>query len=237
MPFSAPSPRRPSPPPPAAASPPPPVAVRRVSSPAQLADFRAATCAYLEWLGEDLGFQGVERELASLPGSYAEEHRGAMLLAYDADPGAPGGEACVGAVALRPLAGHTATLGVGDAVGGVPLPAVCEMKRLFVLPGHHGRGAGAALVRALLEEGARLGYRLMVLDTLERLASANRLYAALGFAPCPRYNDCPLPGVLYFSRALGGGASTGTVLRHADRERQQQADGGSGGGSAGDSRS
>lgn len=42
----------------------------------------------------------------------------------------------------------------------------------------------------------------MVLDTLERLTGANRLYTSLGFRPCERYNDCPLPGVLYWARGL-----------------------------------
>ncbi|EFN52042.1 hypothetical protein CHLNCDRAFT_58968 [Chlorella variabilis] len=153
-----------------------------------------------EWLGEDLGFQGIERELASLPGSYAAEAGGSMLLAYAASGS---GEECIGAVALRRLAGHTPTLGEGDAVAGVPLAEVCEMKRLFVLEGHHGLGAGAALVRALLTAAPLLGYRLMVLDTLERLSGANRLYSRLGFQPCKRYNDCPLPGVLYFALQLG----------------------------------
>lgn len=207
------------------------IVVRRVSASGPAHDrhmqhFRAMTAAYLEWLGEDLGFQGVQRELASLPGSYAAGRGGAMLLAFEvggddqdhlggssgagsssgaggssgsSDPGSSGseedaaaavaavqvpdsgsgasgagGERCVGAVALRGLAGHTPMLGPGDALAGVPLEAVCEMKRLFVLPGHHGRGAGAALVRALLAEAAALGYHLMVLDTLDRLQGGGR---------------------------------------------------------------
>jgi GNAT superfamily N-acetyltransferase len=158
-----------------------------------------------EWLGEDLGFQGVEKELASLPGSYAADKGGAMLLAYAATGGSAT-QQCIGAVALRRLAGHTPTLGEGDCLAGVPLGHVCEMKRLFVLDSHHGLGAGAALTRALLGEAARLGYRLMVCDTLERLQGANRLYARLGFQPCERYNDCPLPGVLYFARRLDDAA-------------------------------
>lgn len=48
------------------------------------------------------------------------------------------------------------------------------------MPGHHGLGAGAALVRALLPAAAALGYRVMVLDTLERLEGANRLYRRQG---------------------------------------------------------
>ena len=118
------------------------------------------TASYLEWLGEDLGFQGVEKELASLPGAYAASTGGCMLLAYEhaGASGDGGNEACVGAVALRPLAGHTDT--VAEHVAGAPLARVCEMKRLFVLPGHHGRGIGVALVRALLAEAHTLGYQV-----------------------------------------------------------------------------
>lgn len=167
---------------------------------ARLPFFRASV-EHAEWLGEDLGLLGgIERELASLPGSYAAEAGGSMLLAYAASGS---GEECIGAVALRRLAGHTPTLGEGDAVAGVPLAEVCEMKRLFVLEGHQGLGAGAALVRALLATVPLLGYRLMVLDTLERMSCAIRLYSRLGFQPCERYNDCPVPDVLYFALQLG----------------------------------
>ncbi|KAL4435213.1 hypothetical protein ABPG77_001895 [Micractinium sp. CCAP 211/92] len=191
------------------------IVVRPVQSQQQLKEFRSVTAAYLEWLGEDLSFQQIEAELASLPGSYAAEMRGAMLLAYApcadaaAASGAGEGLECVGAVALRPLAGHTPTVPADGSVAGHPLADVCEMKRLFVMPGHHGLGAGATLVRALLPAAVALGYRVMVLDTLERLEGANRLYrrqgsSLLGFQPCERYNDCPLPGVLYFARQLDG---------------------------------
>lgn len=214
--------------------------------------------ALQEWLGEDLSFQQIEGELASLPGSYANEAGGCMLLAVaaaDSNGGGQGSAAVIGAVALRRLAGHTSTVRQGELVAGVPLKHVCEMKRLFVLAEHHGLGAGAALVggrgvgsdaclaggacsvecrrkpgvlpthaaenhhtchcrhavhtthpllsrlalvpvrphtdhsllhcplqvRALLVEAAARGYSLMVLDTLERLEGANRLYCRLGF--------------------------------------------------------
>ena len=49
------------------------VEVRLVTTDVQLAHFKLMTRQYLEWLGEDLGFQGVERELASLPGRRARK--------------------------------------------------------------------------------------------------------------------------------------------------------------------
>lgn len=162
--------------------------------------FRLMTRNYLEWLGVDLGFQGIERELASLPGRYHPDAGGCMLLAYEENSSNVESPICIGAVALRPLSGHH--LDELLSVGGFPLAEVCEMKRLFVLPSHQGIGAGTALTKAVLNAAKELGYKAMVLDTLERLTGANQLYKAQGFELCERYNDCPLPGVLYFMRKL-----------------------------------
>ena len=49
-----------------------------------------------------------------------------------------------------------------------------DMRTCIVLP-------DPAQVRALLVEAAARGYSVMVLDTLERLEGANRLYCRLGF--------------------------------------------------------
>ena len=171
------------------------VTVRPVATPDDLRHFKAMTLRYLEWLAEDLCYQGVDEELAGLPGAYAPSAGGCMLLAEDA------AGACVGAVAVRALAGkHAGEL--GEDVAGVAVGGVCEMKRLFVEPESQGRGAGGALVEAALREAAALGYQAMALDTLQRLAAANRLYRAQGFQPCAPYNVCPLPGVLYFCKHL-----------------------------------
>ena len=178
------------------------IAVQPVASDEDLQNFRSMTVQYLEWLGEDLSFQDVQAELAALPGSYRAEAGGCMLLAFERhEDGAAAPVRCIGAVALRALAGAHAGGGGGE-VAGVPVAAACEMKRLFVLPERQGLGAGAALVQALLKSAQGLGYRAVVLDTLGRLAGANRLYKAQGFQACPPYNDCPLPGVLYFVKHL-----------------------------------
>jgi ribosomal protein S18 acetylase RimI-like enzyme len=41
-----------------------------------------------------------------------------------------------------------------------------------------------------------MGHSSMVLDTLERLSAANRLYERLGFERTAAYYDNPLPGGL-----------------------------------------
>lgn len=132
---------------------------------------------YQEWLGEDLCFQSFEAELAELPGKYAPP-RGALLLAMDADEAA-------GCVGVRPLAGN-----------------VCEMKRLYVRPQHRGHGVGRRLAVTAIAAAQQAGYRVMRLDTLERLSEAMRLYASLGFARVAPYYANPLPGVVYWELLL-----------------------------------
>lgn len=184
------------------------ILIRSVTSDRHLDDFRTITRAYLEWLGEDLGFQGVDRELASLPGAYAAEAGGSVLLAYpstdipidrhntrDDHSISP-----IGAVALRRLSGHH--LSEVHSIDGIAIHQICEMKRLFVLPECQRQGVGAALIAGIAEEARKAGYKAIVLDTLERLDGANKLYRQLGFVNCQRYNDCPLPGVLYFMLKL-----------------------------------
>ncbi len=135
---------------------------------------------YEEFLGIDLCFQAFEQELAGLPGRYAPPE-GALFLALD-------GERAAGCVALRKLA-----------------DGVCEMKRLYVREQYRGRGLGKALAKKVVAEGCHLGYGLMRLDTLERLAEAIRLYESLGFATTAPYYDNPLDGVRYMELKLTGG--------------------------------
>lgn len=134
--------------------------------------------AYVDSLAIDLGFQDVEAELATLPGKYAPPG-GAILLARDADGRA------VGCVALRPLAEED-----------------CEMKRLYALPKTRGTGLGRRLAEAILAEARRAGYRRIRLDTLDSMAAARGLYAALGFEETEAYYANPTPGTVYLARDL-----------------------------------
>jgi putative acetyltransferase len=132
---------------------------------------------YHQLLGVDLCFQGFEEELAALPGCYAPP-RGRLLLARE-------GEQAVGCVALRPLD-----------------DGACEMKRLFVRPDSRGQGLGRLLASRVVSEATALGYVVMRLDTLETLDRAMRLYTELGFQRRAPYYANPLPGVVYWERAL-----------------------------------
>ena len=145
--------------------------------PGDLPAVRELFLEYADWLGEDLCFQGFEGELAGLPGDYADE-RGALFIAKS------NGEAA-GCVALRPF----------DATTG-------EVKRLYVRPAFRGTGLGVKLARHVLEVANAAGYRRLVLDTLQKMDSAQRLYRRLGFEPIPAYYHNPIPGALYFALRL-----------------------------------
>ena len=144
----------------------------------QLELFRALCFEYAEWLKFDMSFQGFQEEMAGLPGDYAAP-RGQILLAMDQ------GQA-VGCVAVRPLK-----------------DGVCEMKRLFVQPSQRGKGTGRALAAAIIAEGRRLGYRTMMLDSVDWLREALTLYLSFGFQNCEAYRHNPLIGAVFLKLDLG----------------------------------
>jgi ribosomal protein S18 acetylase RimI-like enzyme len=76
------------------------------------------------------------------------------------------------------------------------------MKRLWVQPAYNGRGLGKALAAAAVAAARQCGYSHMVLDTLETLTAANKLYEGLGFVQRRPYYQNPLPGVVYWQLEL-----------------------------------
>jgi ribosomal protein S18 acetylase RimI-like enzyme len=132
---------------------------------------------YAEFLGFDLEFQGFSEELANLPGDYSPP-QGCILMAVRA-------EEFVGCVALRPLEDR-----------------ICEMKRLFVLPGLRGRKIGQALARGIIDEARTRSYERMRLDTIEFMTEAKQLYRSLGFRPIKPYRYNPLDNPTYFELDL-----------------------------------
>lgn len=147
------------------------------AGPSHLAVTRELFSEYADSLDFDLGFQGFERELASLPGEYAAPG-GCILLGRN-------GAVVVGCVALRPL-GHK----------------IAEMKRLYVRPAFQGQGVGRSLCTALLGRAVELGYQKIRLDTVPGMAAAIGLYESLGFYSIPPYRENPVPGATYLEKIL-----------------------------------
>ena len=158
--------------------------VARAETPEQFDEARALFREYAVELGVDLSFQGFDAELAALDQVYGPPG-GAVLLASDET--ARGGVTgpTTGCVAVRPA----------PAAGA----GACEMKRLYVRPAYRGGGLGRRLAEAVVDEGRRLGYRRMVLDTLDEMARARAVYGSLGFREVPAYYANPLAGVHYMA--------------------------------------
>jgi putative acetyltransferase len=141
-----------------------------VQTTAELDQIRELFREYYSFLarehGLDISYQGIEDELASLPGKFAAP-KGRLLLAIDSNQP-------VGCAALRPID-----------------EGVCELKRMYVLPEYRGQGVGKALAKALIQEARQTGYQLMRLDTGNFLTVAINLYETLGFKRIAPYNDVP----------------------------------------------
>jgi epoxyqueuosine reductase len=146
--------------------------------PAEAQDLDVVRTLFREYeasLPFDLSFQEFEKEVKGLPGRYAPPS-GRMLLARR-------GGTVAGCVALRQIGADT-----------------CEMKRLFVPSALRGQGIGRALAEAVIEEGRRMGYKRMRLDTV--LEPAKGLYRSLGYREIPPYQHVPVAGVVFMELYL-----------------------------------
>jgi ribosomal protein S18 acetylase RimI-like enzyme len=133
---------------------------------------------YANSLNENLCFQSFDKELEDPLKKYGGP-KGCLLLAYWNDEPA-------GCVALQPLAEE----------------GICEMKRLYVRDKYRNKGIADELITTLLAEATKKNYTKMVLDTLERLVPAIRLYAKHGFVNTAAYYKNPLPNVMYMEKEL-----------------------------------
>jgi len=143
------------------------VRIRRAQSADDVAAVRALFLEYLQfveqYLGQDLSFQGTEKEFANFPQTYD-----ALFLAEL--KGAP-----VGACGLKPLE-----------------PGICELKRLYCKPAARGFGLGLKLCQSAVNFARELGYKQIYLDTDLGLIHANAIYETLGFQDIEKYYDNPM---------------------------------------------
>ena len=84
--------------------------------------------------------------------------------------------------------------GAAVACGGVRRcqdgqAGVGEIKRMYVEPHRRGTGLGRVLLAALEEEGRRLGYLRLWLETGTAQPEALHLYEASGWTPIPKYGE------------------------------------------------
>lgn len=174
--------------------------VRTAVTEADVASFAKMSLQYaveLNNLGVDLSFQNFEQEIASLPGDFAPPD-GVILLASVSSTSSDRKD--IGAVALRPLTPrHIYGPVKADTDWTV---RTCEMKRLHVLSEWQCCGAGRMLAESAITAAQHIGYKRMVLDSLDRLQGANKLYEKLAFERYASYNGNCLPDVCFWQMTL-----------------------------------
>jgi ribosomal protein S18 acetylase RimI-like enzyme len=151
-----------------------------IDRPQNAAEFEAVKALFLEYansLDFSLCFQGFDQEMATFPAKYSPPTGGLLLAKVDGVP--------AGAVGVWQQA-----------------PGICEMKRLYLKPEFRGLDLGRRLAEAIVEEGRRLGYRAIRLDTLKTMVAAQALYAKMGFVEVPPYYRNPIEGAVYMEMPL-----------------------------------
>ena len=133
---------------------------------------------YEKELNEDICFQSFDEELKDPLKKYGPPS-GDLMLAYWEDDVA-------GCIALSKMKEG----------------AACEMKRLYVKPEFRKHKIGNTLVDLIIDEGIKLGYDKMKLDTFERLEAAINIYLKRGFVLTNAYYHNPLSGVVYMEKWL-----------------------------------
>ena len=83
------------------------------------------------------------------------------------------------------VAGIACMRRVGDGVG--------EIKRMYVRPSFRRKGIGRELLRCLIEEATRIGYRTIRLDSFRTMKEALALYTSSGFREIAAYPETEIP--------------------------------------------
>jgi putative acetyltransferase len=132
---------------------------------------------YAVWLNIDLSFQNFEKEMQGLEAMYSLPH-GGIILCKEAG-------AFIGCVGIRKIDSENA-----------------EMKRMWIQPGHQGKGIGNALLKKATELAKTCGYKKIKLDTLNTMTPAMNLYKRNGFVEIPAYYHNPNETAVYFEKLI-----------------------------------
>ncbi len=81
-------------------------------------------------------------------------------------------ETALGCGAFKPLEGHTA-----------------EIKRMFVLPEHRGKGIATSVLHELENWAKQSGFTICILETSNQLKNAIALYQKSGYEVIPNYGQ------------------------------------------------
>ncbi|KMU81558.1 hypothetical protein CISG_09290 [Coccidioides immitis RMSCC 3703] len=196
--------------------------IHPVRSPRDIATATSLIKSYTDSLGIDLSYQDFSTEISQMPGKYAPEKGGEILLAIQNNSTSDNfyepvhaEESHGGSVSPRKNYCCSCTYVESDVLGCAALrnlPSInplriCEIKRLYILPRARSLGIGKALINAVIDTAREKGYAEMRLDTLPTMHSAIALYKSLGFEEIDAYYecDCPVEGNGVFGVEVGSG--------------------------------
>jgi GNAT superfamily N-acetyltransferase len=101
------------------------------------------------------------------------------------------------------------TLVGGEVVGTGAVARVdddtCELRRMFLVAEHRGRGLGRRMAERLIAFARGAGYRRMRLASHKRLLPSHALYRSLGFRPTEPFEHGSEAYALYMERSLTAG--------------------------------
>jgi putative acetyltransferase len=147
------------------------VAIGQATSQAEIDGVRTLLREYIAWAiplepnaEKAAPFQGIEEELATLPGIYAPPSGRVLAALHEGE--------VVGCVCLK---------GIDETT--------CEVKRLYVSPAKRGLTIGTLLVERLVEEARQCGYERIILDSHKSMTKAHAIYEAAGFQRVPAPPD------------------------------------------------
>ena len=137
------------------------------------------------------------RLIAAVQLEYVERYGGPDQAAVDpAEFAAPGGLFLVGTLSGEPV-----------ATGGwrrMDVPAVAELKRMYVVPAARRRGLARLVLTELERTAAAAGIVRMLLNTGPAQPEAIAMYAAAGYAPtAPFGHYADTAGALFYAKDLG----------------------------------
>ena len=147
--------------------------IGHAATPAQIESVRELLREYTDWAfsstegsADAPTFEGLEDELATLPGEFGPPDGRLLLAMFDGQP--------AGCIALRRHDGLTG-----------------EVKRLYVRPGFRGHNVGGRLVASVIDAARTIGYHRLVLDSHHTMTSAHALYRGAGFRVVEAPADFP----------------------------------------------
>ena len=80
-------------------------------------------------------------------------------------------------------------------------PGLAEIRRMWVLPQHHGRGLGRRMLDALESAAVALGCHTARLDSMTSLEAAVAMYRSQGYEEIDDYNSNP-NATIWMQRSL-----------------------------------